>query len=140
MWKPHFCREMVQTSPFLVQTATALGALYRVMTTTIQNDELQQVPSDRKTRKFQPMAAFSLAMLLIAGAGGALLVSVGPSTAAELAQQPDTQIAVFMVPLTILVLGVLFEVARFALRDAIPAQQPAPRRLDRHWQLNRDGH
>ncbi|KQX39986.1 hypothetical protein ASD04_04875 [Devosia sp. Root436] len=63
----------------------------------------------------------------------ALIAGVTPATAANLASQPDTQIAVFMVPLTILVVAILFEAARIALRGALPAEAPVRRPNHRHW-------
>jgi hypothetical protein len=62
------------------------------------------------------------------GLTGALLAGVTPSLAADLATQPDTQVAIFMVPLTILILTMLFEVGRFVWRNRIPASTPARRR------------
>lgn len=70
---------------------------------------------------------------LAAGVVGGLMAGVTPATAAALATQPDTQIAVFMVPLTILVVAMLFEVARFALRGPMPAEAPIRRTTHRHW-------
>jgi len=57
-----------------------------------------------------------------AGAAAALFAGVTPATAANLASQPDTQIAVFMVPLTMLMVAILIEVSRFALRGPLPAE------------------
>lgn len=48
--------------------------------------------------------------------------------AANVVSQPDAQVAVFMVPLTLLVLVMLFEVARFARRGKLPVHAPARRR------------
>ena len=76
-------------------------------------------------------------MLLTGSAAAALMTGVTPAMAANLASQPDTQIAVFMVPLTILVLAVLFEVTRFALRGNLPVEAPARQRAHRHWTPNR---
>lgn len=77
---------------------------------------------------------------LLAGvaASGALIAGVSPAQAANFASQPDTQVAVFMVPLTLLVLILLFEVARFVWRGTLPAQNPvrAPRRTN--WSRHRD--
>ncbi|MCP8887455.1 hypothetical protein [Devosia ureilytica] len=69
---------------------------------------------------------------VLLAATGALILGVSPAQAANFANQPDTQIAVFMVPLTLLVLVLLFEVARFAWRGALPAKTPArsPRPTD----------
>jgi UDP-N-acetylmuramyl pentapeptide phosphotransferase/UDP-N-acetylglucosamine-1-phosphate transferase len=73
--------------------------------------------------------------LIALGAAGALAAGVTPATAANLATQPDTQIAVFMVPLTVLVLALMFEVARVVLRNTVPVEAPAPRTLapSRYW-------
>jgi len=60
------------------------------------------------------MAAAAVPLALVAG--------VTPARAANLASQADTQIAIFMVPLTLLVLVLLFEAARFVRRGALPAQ------------------
>lgn len=66
-------------------------------------------------------------------AGGALIAGVSPAQAANFANQPDTQIAVFMVPLTLLVLVLLFEVARFAWRGTLPAQRPVRAQRRTQW-------
>jgi len=71
--------------------------------------------------------AIATSILTIVGAAAGLMAGVTPAAAANLAQQPDTQIAVFMVPLTILVLAVLFEVTRTVLRGNVPAELPAGR-------------
>lgn len=89
-----------------------------------------------KRKSIKSLAIVST-VLVSGGAAAALLAGVTPATAANLANQPDTQIAVFMVPLTILVLAVLFEVARIALRGTLPAEAPAPRRAHSHWSQGR---
>ena len=89
-----------------------------------------------KRNSFRRVAIVTTA-LVSGGAAAALIAGVTPATAANLASQPDTQIAVFMVPLTILVLTVLFEVTRIVLRGSLPAEAPAPRRAARHWSANR---
>ena len=78
---------------------------------------------------------YAIVSTALAGFGSlaALIAGVTPATAANLATQPDTQIAVFMVPLTILVLAIMFEVARIALRGNLPAEAPLPRNPRRHW-------
>ena len=90
-----------------------------------------------KRNSFKRVAIVTTA-LVTGGAAAAFVAGVTPATAANLATQPDTQIAVFMVPLTILVLAVLFEVARFAARGNLPVEAPAPRRAHRHWSPGRD--
>ena len=85
-----------------------------------------------KRKSFRLYAIVSAA-LVAAGAAAALMAGVTPATAADLAMQPDTQIAVFMVPLTILVVAMLFEVARVALRGALPAEAPLRRAPRPRW-------
>ncbi|GHA16739.1 hypothetical protein GCM10007989_09830 [Devosia pacifica] len=68
------------------------------------------------------------------GAAAALLSGVTPAAAAAtIARDPDAQIMAFMVPLTLLVFAVLFEVARFAFRDSLPAETPIRRTPRRPW-------
>lgn len=80
--------------------------------------------------------AVASAVLVIAGTSAALMAGVTPATAANLASQADTQIAVFMIPLTLLVLAMIYEVARFALRGALPADAP-PAPMSRPWTPDR---
>lgn len=65
------------------------------------------------------------------------MAGVTPATAASLASQPDAQIAVFMIPLTILVIAVLFEAARIAMRGTLPAEAPLRRPTRSHWSAGR---
>ena len=67
-------------------------------------------------------------------ASAALLGGVTPAMAANIASQPDAQVAVFMIPLTLLLLVLLFEAARFIWRGRIPVETPARRSLQGHWQ------
>jgi hypothetical protein len=70
-------------------------------------------------------------LLATIGATVALIGSVGPAQAANIASQADTQVAVFMLPLTLLVMVLLFEVVRFVVRHPLPAHAPArQQRLD----------
>lgn len=82
-----------------------------------------------------------MAVLGTFGAGlaatGAFVTGVTPARAASFATQPDTQIAVFMVPLTLLVLVLLFEVTRFVWRG-VPAPAPRPNRRTTDWAHKRD--
>lgn len=71
--------------------------------------------------------AIATALLSIAGAVAAVVAGVTPAAAANLAHEADTQIAVFMVPLTILVLAIMFEVTRMVVRGNVPAELPAAR-------------
>ena len=86
-----------------------------------------------KRKSFRLYAIVSAALVAAAGAAAALMAGITPATAADLAMQPDTQIAVFMVPLTILVVAMLFEVARIALRGALPAEAPLRRAPRPRW-------
>ena len=91
-----------------------------------------QKATSPKPKSFNLYAVAS-ATMIIGGAIAAVLAGVTPSNAASLATKADTQIMVFMIPLTLLVLAMIYEVARFALRGAIPAQAPAPRSVWRYW-------
>ncbi|HEV7345863.1 MAG TPA: hypothetical protein VGN60_09575 [Devosia sp.] len=85
-------------------------------------------------RKSFRLYALASVTLLAGGSAAALMAGVTPATAATIATQPDTQVAVFMVPLTILVAVLLFEVARVAWRGALPADRPSTRSAPRrHW-------
>lgn len=70
---------------------------------------------------------------------GALLLGVTPAMAASLAQDPDTQILVFLIPLTLLIAAMLVEVARIVLRGALPAEAPLRRTPRRPWSATRGG-
>ena len=88
-------------------------------------------------RKSFRLYALATSAVLVTGVVGALVAGVTPANAASLANQPDTQIAVFMVPLTILVLAIMFEVARFALRGTLPVEAPARRPTRAYWSPGR---
>ena len=89
-----------------------------------------------KRKSFRLYAALST-VVVAAGSGAALMAGVSPAAAVSLANQVDTQVAVFMVPLTLLVLAILFEVARFATRGPLPSQAPARRQVRTHWSPGR---
>ena len=89
-------------------------------------------------RKSFNLYAIVTAAMVAVGAIVAVLAGVSPANAATLASDPDTQIMVFMVPLTLLVLVMLFEVARFALRGALPAETEAKRPTRRYWSPGRN--
>lgn len=85
-----------------------------------------------RRKSFRLMALLgALGSVLIAT--GTLFAGVSPAQAANFASQPDTQIAVFMVPLTLLLLVLLFEVARFVWRGTLPAQTPARPARPTNW-------
>lgn len=85
-----------------------------------------------KRKSFRLYAIASTA-IVAAGSVAALISGVAPATAANLATQPDTQVAVFMVPLTILVVAILFEAARVVFRGSPPAEAPLRRPTRHHW-------
>jgi hypothetical protein len=60
------------------------------------------------------------------------LSATSPGFAARIANDPETQVAVFLIPVTMLFLLMMFEVGRFVWRDRIPAALP-PRRRRTHW-------
>ena len=88
-------------------------------------------------RKSFRLFAIALAALVAIGSAGALIAGVTPATAASLASHADTQIAVFMVPLTILLLAILYEAARIALRGNLPVEAPVRRTAGRYWSPGR---
>lgn len=97
---------------------------------------MQTTPSrGRKGLKIKVAIASGFAVAL--GLSGAFLAGVTPALAADLAAQPDAQVAVFMVPLTILVMTMMFEVGRFVWRNRIPASTP-PRRRATNWSASKD--
>ncbi|SMQ70355.1 hypothetical protein SAMN06295905_1890 [Devosia lucknowensis] len=83
-----------------------------------------QISTSPKRKSFRLLALVGTLGVVTVSAG-ALLASVSPAQAANFASQPDTQVAVFMVPLTLLVLVLLFEVGRFVWRGTLPAQVPS---------------
>jgi hypothetical protein len=95
---------------------------------------MQQITKPPR-KSFKPYAILST-MIAFTGAAGALVAGVAPASAANFVQNPDTQIAMFLVPLSLLLAAVLFEVARFSLRGPLPGEAvPAPRR--RPWSPGR---
>ncbi|WP_375451522.1 hypothetical protein [uncultured Devosia sp.] len=83
-------------------------------------------------KSFRLYAIVSSALIGV-GAAAALAAGITPATAASLARNADTQVAVFMIPLTLLVLTVLLEVTRIALRGALPAEATPRRRSRLDW-------
>jgi len=88
-------------------------------------------------RKSFRLLAIASTVVLAGGSVAALMAGVTPATAATLAHQPDTQIAVFMVPLTLLVLAIMFEVTRFALRGTLPVEAPLRPTTRLNWAQGR---
>lgn len=71
--------------------------------------------------------------LLIAVAIAALALGPVPADLARLAHQPDAQVAIFLVPLTLLVMGILFEAMRISWHGRLPGEVPARRRARSPW-------
>lgn len=88
---------------------------------------MQDTPSP-KPRNLSRKAAIATGLAAVLGGGVAAVTGAVPAAAADLAQQPDTQIAVFMVPVTLLMAVMMFEVGRFAWRNRIPNMTPQRRR------------
>ena len=89
--------------------------------------------STSSKRKSFRLYAIVSTVAVTAGSMAALIAGVTPATAANLATQVDTQIAVFMIPLTLLVLAILFEAARIAMRGALPAEAAPRRQVRAYW-------
>jgi len=87
-----------------------------------------QTTTSPKRKSFSRKAAIATGLTTLLGGGIAALTGAVPAVAAEIATQPDAQIAVFMVPVTLLMAVMLFEVGRFAWRNRIPNSTPARRR------------
>ncbi|MBJ3783517.1 hypothetical protein [Devosia sediminis] len=95
-----------------------------------------QISTSARRKGFRLLAVFGALGVAVAAAS-TFVDTVTPAEAASFVQQPDMQVAVFMVPLTLLVLLMIFEVARVCLRGALPVQAPrAPRPTD--WAEARD--
>ena len=84
-----------------------------------------------KRKSFRLYTALSMLVLAMA-AGAGIFAGVAPAAAASLTQDTDARVAAFVVPLTLLLLAIIFEVTRFALRTSLPGETPR-RRPARHW-------
>ena len=69
------------------------------------------------------------AILVALTSGVAIFATVAPASAATLTGGVDTQLAVFLVPLALLMIAIIAEVLRITLHGAAPEPQPAPRRI-----------
>ena len=92
-----------------------------------RNDVDPMHKSTSPKRKFFKPYAVASSVLATVGIAAGLIAGVTPAAAADLAHNPDTQIAIFMIPLTLLVLVMMFEVTRAVLRGNVPAELPAAR-------------
>ena len=100
-------------------------------TTTETSKAVTRTTSDR-SKSFNAYTVLS-AFLATAGAAVAVFAGVAPAAAASLTQSVDAQIAVFLVPLVLLMATVIFEVIRFALRHGLPRDPVATTTLPRGW-------
>ena len=91
--------------------------------------------SSRGRNSLKVKFAIAIGFAASLGLAGAFLSGATPALAADLATHPDAQVAVFMVPVTILVMTMLFEVGRFVWRNRIPASTP-PRRRPTNWSVS----
>jgi hypothetical protein len=128
---------MVRPAPHSTQTRTAFAWLINRIAKTRNDVDPMHKSTSPKRKSFRLYAIASTAIVAV-GSVAALIAGVSPATAANLATQPDTQIAVFMVPLTILVIAILFEAARIAFRGALPAEAPIRRQTRHHWSPGKD--
>lgn len=95
-----------------------------------------QLLSSRGRNGLKVKVALAAGLAASLGLASAFLAGVTPALAADLASQPDTQVAIFMVPLTILITTMLFEAGRFVWRNRIPVPAPArQRRTD--WSVDK---
>ena len=101
-------------------------------TTTETTNQAADKLTSAKPNSFK---AYAVASVVLATAGAAIVVfaSVAPAAAASLTQSADAQIAVFVIPLALLMATVIFEVIRFALRHGLPRDTVANARLPRGW-------
>jgi hypothetical protein len=92
-----------------------------------------------KTKSFRLLLGVLGTFIVGLGSAMALIAGVTPAQAANFASQADTQVAVFMVPLTLLVMVLLFEAARFTWRGALPAQTQPRRQRRPDWSVEQTG-
>ncbi|WP_323014838.1 hypothetical protein [Devosia sp.] len=89
------------------------------------------ISSARRPSRIRFFLVVGLALVAVAAIAG-LALTLAPVRLEQLAREPDAQIAVFMVPLTLLVLAVLAEATRIVWQGKLPAPAPARRRRS-HW-------
>ena len=80
------------------------------------------------------IALYAVAALVVAlTSGAAIYAVVSPASAASLTGGMDTQVAIFLVPLAVLMFVIIAEVLYATLRGAAPAMNERPARSIRHW-------
>lgn len=113
---------MVPAFPLWPHSRTAL-AWFDAIIELRKDDDPMHLSSSPRWKIFRPATVLG-ALAAVAGAGIALLAGLSPARAANLVRQPDMQVAVFIVPLALLIAVLLFEVARFVWRGKLPAETP----------------
>ncbi|MBU1306894.1 MAG: hypothetical protein KKF33_15420 [Alphaproteobacteria bacterium] len=91
-----------------------------------------QKTTSPKRKSFKRFAIGSTVVVAVSSVA-AVVAGVVPASAASIVAQPDAQIAIFMVPATLLVLATMFEVVRFSRRGPMQAGAPARARKRSHW-------
>jgi len=89
------------------------------------------VSSARRPFRVRFFLVAALALVAVAAIAG-LALALAPASLGQLVHEPDAQVAVFMVPLTLLVLAMLVEATRIVWQGKLPAPAPARRRRS-HW-------
>lgn len=87
-----------------------------------------QKSTSPKRKNTRVLTLAGLSLLSLAAFAAVTASGVTPAQAANLAQQVDTQIAVFLVPVAILMAVMLFEAVRFVLAGPLPARVTTPKR------------
>lgn len=106
----------------------------------IVKPELDDDPMHKSTsaqRKSFKLYAVAGSVLAGIGAVSALIFGASPANAADFINTINAPVAVFMVPLSILVFAILFEVARITWRGPLPEQTPERRDARQYWQAGR---
>jgi len=92
------------------------------------------MPRTTLSRSKSFIACYALAAAVVAlTSGAAIYASISPSGAASLIGGIDTQVALFLVPLAVLMFAIIAEVLHATLRGVTPARIDRPARPIRHW-------
>jgi hypothetical protein len=79
-------------------------------------------------------AYYAIALALVAlTSGAAVFANMAPERAASLTGRIDTQVALFLVPLAVLMFAVIVEVLYATFKGVTPAMAQKPVRSIRHW-------